>query len=90
VAWTTSSTIGAAVGRSFGDPAAVGLDFAFSALFISIIAGFWKGSRTGAVLAASAIAAVLVKFAVPGAWYIVAGGLAGVVAAAILHTKEAP
>ncbi len=65
------------------------MDFAFSALFICIIAGFWKGPRTGAVLAASAIVAVLVRFAVPGAWYIVAGGLAGVVAAAILHTKEA-
>ena len=90
VGWTTSSTIGAAVGHSFGDPAAIGLDFAFSALFISIIAGFWKGSRTGAVLAVSAVTAALVKFVVPGAWYIVAGGLAGVAVAALLHTKEAP
>jgi 4-azaleucine resistance transporter AzlC len=90
VSWTTASTIGAAVGRSFGDPAAIGLDFAFSALFISIIAGFWKGPRTGAVLAASAITAALVRFAVPGAWYIIAGGLAGVAVAALLHSNEAP
>jgi 4-azaleucine resistance transporter AzlC len=90
ISWTTSSTIGAVVGRSFGDPAAIGLDFAFSALFISIIAGFWKGSRTGAVLAASAITAALVKFVVPGAWYIVAGGLAGVAVAALLHKNETP
>jgi 4-azaleucine resistance transporter AzlC len=90
VSWTTASTVGAALGRSFGDPAAIGLDFAFSALFISIIAGFWKGPRTGAVLAASAITAALVKFVVPGAWYIVVGGLAGVAVAALLHTNEAP
>lgn len=89
VAWTSASVIGAAIGRSFGDPAAIGLDFAFSALFISIIAGFWKGPRTGAVLGASAIAAAIAKLYVPGAWYIVIGGLVGVAVAAVLHTEEA-
>lgn len=88
VAWTTASVIGATVGRSFGDPAAIGLDFAFSALFISIIAGFWKGPRTGAVLGASAIAAAIAKLHVPGAWYIVIGGLVGVAVAAMLHNEN--
>lgn len=89
VAWTTTSVIGAAVGRSFGDPVAIGLDFAFSALFISIIAGFWKGPRTGAVLGASAIAAAIAKLHVPGAWYIIIGGLVGVAVAAMLHNEDA-
>ncbi len=88
VGWTTASVIGAAIGSSFGDPAAIGLDFAFSALFISIIAGFWKGPRTGAVLGASAIAAATAKLYVPGAWYIVVGGLVGVAVAAMLHNEE--
>ena len=88
-AWTTASVIGAAVGNSFGDPAAIGLDFAFSALFISIIAGFWKGSRTGAVLGASAAAAATAKLHVPGAWHIVIGGLVGVAVAAMLHKDGA-
>jgi 4-azaleucine resistance transporter AzlC len=87
VTWTTSSVIGAAVGRTLGDPAAFGFDFAFSALFIGILAGFWKGLRTGVVLATSAITAALAKLAVPGAWYIVAGGLAGVAVAALLHRE---
>jgi 4-azaleucine resistance transporter AzlC len=87
VTWTTSSAVGAAVGRTLGDPAAFGFDFAFSAMFIGILAGFWKGSRTGAVLAASAITAALMKLAVPGAWYIVAGGLAGVAVAAFFHPE---
>jgi len=90
VVWTTSSTIGALAGRSLGDPAAFGFDFAFSALFIGILAGFWKGPRTGAVLGASAITAALAKLYVPGAWYIVIGGIAGVAVAAILHEEATP
>jgi 4-azaleucine resistance transporter AzlC len=85
--WTISSLIGAIVGRSFGDPAAYGFDFAFSAMFIGILAGFWKGPRTGAVLGASAIAAALAKLYVPGAWYIVIGGVVGMVVAALLYRQ---
>ena len=51
-------------------------------MFIGILAGFWKGPRTGAILGASAIAAALAKLYVPGAWYIVIGGLVGVLVAA--------
>jgi 4-azaleucine resistance transporter AzlC len=87
LSWTTSSLVGSIVGRSFGDPAAYGFDFAFSAMFIGILAGFWKGPRTGAVLGASAVCAALAKLYVPGAWYIVIGGIAGVVVAALLYRE---
>ena len=87
ITWTASSLIGAIVGRSFVDPAAYGFDFAFSAMFIGILAGFWKGPRTGAVLGASAIAAALAKLYVPGAWYIVIGGIVGVIVAALLYRE---
>jgi 4-azaleucine resistance transporter AzlC len=88
ITWTTSSVIGAVVGRNLGDPAVYGFDFAFSALFIGILAGFWKGPRTGAVLAASAIVAAAAKLTIAGAWYIVLGGIAGVLVAAALHAEE--
>lgn len=81
--WVASTVIGAVIGRGLGDPASYGFDFAFSALFIAILAGFWKGPRTGAVLAVSAAVAALAKLLVPGAWYIALGGLAGVSVAAI-------
>lgn len=87
ITWTSSSIVGAIVGRSFGDPAAYGFDFAFSAMFIGILAGFWKGPRTGAVLGASAIAAALAKLYVPGAWYIVIGGVIGMAVAALLYRR---
>jgi 4-azaleucine resistance transporter AzlC len=86
--WTSASLAGAIAGRSLGDTAVYGFDFAFSAMFIAILAGFWKGPRTGAVLATSAVSAALAKLAIPGAWYIVIGGVAGVIVAAILHREE--
>ncbi len=89
LSWTLSTGIGAMLGRSLGDPAAFGLDFAFSALFIAILMGFWKGPVTAAVLAVSGVVAAVVKLSIPGAWYIVAGGVAGAVCAALLHREEA-
>ena len=86
--WFFSSTVGAFLGKALGDPAVIGLDFAFAAMFISILVGFWKGPRTGAVIAASAIAAILGKLYAPGAWYIMLGGVAGVVAAVLLHEER--
>ncbi|MBB3657402.1 4-azaleucine resistance transporter AzlC [Rhizobium sp. BK650] len=75
--WVGSSLAGALLGAFLGDPAVIGLDFAFPAVFIVLVMGFWKGSRTGAVLAASGIASVIVHQFVPGVWYIAAGALAG-------------
>lgn len=85
--WFLSSAIGAFIGKQLPDPALIGLDFAFAAMFIAILAGFWKGPRTGAVIIASAVVAVLVKTYLSGAWYIVLGGLAGVAVAALLHRE---
>lgn len=86
--WTVATAIGALLSRGLGDPAALGFDFAFAALFIAILASFWKGARTGAVLAASGATAALAKLAVPGAWYVVLGGLAGVITAALLWSPQ--
>lgn len=86
--WTVSSVAGALAGAWLKDPAAYGFDFAFSALFIGILAGFWKGPKTGAVLAASAVTAAVAKLTIAGAWYIVLGGLAGVGVAVLLHAEE--
>ena len=77
LAWIGSSLAGALLGAFLGDPAVIGLDFAFPAVFIVLVMGFWKGPETGAVLAASGIAAVAVHQFVPGVWHIAAGALAG-------------
>jgi 4-azaleucine resistance transporter AzlC len=85
--WFIFSGVGAFLGKALGDPAVIGLDFAFAAMFISILMGFWKGPRTGAVVAVSGLVAVLAKIYISGGWYILLGGLAGVAAAALLHRE---
>jgi 4-azaleucine resistance transporter AzlC len=75
--WFSFSALGAWAGAGLGDAHRFGLDFAFAAMFIAVLAGFWKGSRTLMVLVASAAVAVAAKLYVPGAWYIILGGLAG-------------
>jgi len=88
LAWTLFSLLGAIIGRGLGDPSAYGFNFAFSAVFICILVGFWSNWRTGAVLLASGVVSALVYLTVPGAWYILAGAFAGVGVAAALHAES--
>jgi 4-azaleucine resistance transporter AzlC len=82
--WVLGSTAGAFFGRTLGDPAAFGFDFAFTAMFICIVLSFWRGPRTGAVLAASAGVSAVTSLLLEGGWHIMAGGLTGVAVAAAL------
>ncbi len=84
VAWTG---FGAALGAVFTDPAAYGFDFAFTALFLTIIVGLWRGPSTGVAIAASAATASLVYLTVDGPWYIAAGGIAGALAGALFSPR---
>lgn len=85
VFWVGTTIVGAMLGRAIGDPALIGLDFAFAALFLVILSGFWKGPRSGFILAASGLVSVLSKQAFDGAWYIVLGGMAGMAVAVVQH-----
>lgn len=86
--WVIGTTVGALAGQTLGDPADYGFDFAFTAMFICVLTGLWRGPRTGAVLAASAAAAAAAKLAIPGAWYIMAGAAAGVGMAVAIAPAE--
>ncbi len=86
--WSTASLLGAVIGRGLGDPSAFGFNFAFLAVFICILVGFWSNWRTGAVLASSGAVSALVYLLVPGAWYIIAGAFSGVAVAAALHAES--
>jgi 4-azaleucine resistance transporter AzlC len=89
--WQAFSILGAVVGSFIQDPARYGIDFAFPAVFIALALGFWKGWRSAPVIATSAIAAVIVHSLVPGAWYVIAGAAAGIVAAvATAPAEEVP
>jgi predicted branched-subunit amino acid permease len=79
--WFGFCTLGTWLGNAIGDTQRFGLDFAFAAMFIAVLAGSWKGTSTALVLMVSAVVAVLVKLYVLGAWYIILGGLAGMLVA---------
>lgn len=82
IVWNLATLCGAVLGAVMGDPQRIGLDFAFPAVFIFLLMGFCKGRETGLVLVASTAAAFLTHHFVPGAWYVAAGALAGLAAAA--------
>jgi 4-azaleucine resistance transporter AzlC len=86
--WVLWTVLGTVLGAALGDPKAVGFDFAFTAIFIGLIAGFWTGRRTGLVIAASGVTAAVVHLLVAGPWYVVAGALAGIAVAAIAAPAE--
>jgi 4-azaleucine resistance transporter AzlC len=89
VNWVFCTWLGALVGPFLGDPALLGADFAFTALFIGLIAGFWKGRVTGATIIAAGVTAALVKVTLGAPWHVPAGAIAGIVAAYLASTDDA-
>ena len=87
-AWVGSSLVGFCFGSFVQDPARWGLDFAFTAAFIALLTGFWRGKRDLLPWVVAAAAALACHHWLPGKWYILAGGLAGSLAGA--WSKEAP
>jgi predicted branched-subunit amino acid permease len=73
LAWTGSTFAGGALGGVVEDPSRWGLDFAFTAVFLALITGMWKG-RSNILPWTVAVAA---HHWLPGQWYILLGGLAG-------------
>ena len=75
--WLVFTTVGALAGSLIDDPVALGFDFAFVAVFMTLIKGFWRGNRTVPVWLASAGVAVVVSRMFDGPWYVLAGAVAG-------------
>ena len=75
--WTVSTFLGGTLGGALEDPARWGLDFAFTAVFLALIAGMWKGRSDLLPWAVAAVVAVAAHHWLPGQWYILLGGLAG-------------
>jgi 4-azaleucine resistance transporter AzlC len=88
VNWVAWSTAGSLVGKLLGDPARYGADFAFTALFIGLIAGFWEGRTTAATILTSAIVAALVYVKIGAPWHVPAGAIAGIAAAYLAARPE--
>jgi 4-azaleucine resistance transporter AzlC len=81
--WIFWSTLGTVAGQVIEHPERYGFDFAFAAVFIVLIRGFWRGRASLLPAVASIAGALLAARLLPGAWYILVGTSAGLVAAAL-------
>lgn len=81
LAWFPATIVGFLIGGRIGDPARFGLDFAFTAVFAAMLFAGYRHRGDLAPWIASGIAAWLVWWLVPGTWYVMAGGVAGVAVA---------
>lgn len=88
IAWVSSTLIGRLLGAVVDDPTRYGLDFAFTATFIALLLGMWKGKGDLVPWIVAALVAIATARLVPGNWYIVVGGLAGSLAGAVAETRK--
>ena len=89
IAWFPATVMGHMFGARIGDPAALGLDFAFTAVFAAMLFGGYRSRYDLAPWGASGIVAWFVWWLFPGTWYVIAGGLAGFLVA-VLRSDPRP
>lgn len=79
--WVGFTALGTAIGPHLGDIEAWGFGMAFPAVFLVILRGLWKGFKAARPWLVSLIAACTVYLTTDGAWYVLAGGASGLLAA---------
>ena len=79
--WVIFTTLGAGIGPAIGDAGSYGFDMAFPAVFLVLLRGMWNGARASRPWLVSLLVAALTSLLVPGAWYVPAGALSGILAA---------
>ncbi|MEQ8603304.1 MAG: AzlC family ABC transporter permease [Marivibrio sp.] len=83
IQWPIGGVIGNLFGGLVTDPARFGADFVFTAMFLCLTVGLWRGRPSAPPVIAAALAATLGYLALPGVWYVFLGAAAGTVAAAL-------
>lgn len=83
VAWVGATLLGRVLGAFIDDPVKYGLDFAFTATFLALLLGMWKGRTDLVPWLVGALAALLTASMVEGKWYIIVGGIVGSLAGAL-------
>ncbi|KKB86076.1 hypothetical protein VW29_04105 [Devosia limi DSM 17137] len=81
--WMASTVSGRLLGSIIDDPTTYGLDFAFTATFLALLLGMWKGRGDLIPWLVAAIAAIAAARLIEGSWYILIGGIAGSLAGAV-------
>jgi 4-azaleucine resistance transporter AzlC len=83
LAWIVAIVIGHVAGGQIGDPAAIGLDFAFTLVFAAMLFGSYRGRFDLLPWTVAGLSAWIGYEFLPGTWYVVLGGVAGCLAGAL-------
>jgi predicted branched-subunit amino acid permease len=83
-----TNLVGYLLGSAIDDPSQWGLDFAFTATFLALLLGMWKGRGDLIPWLVAALAAILAAQWIGGSWHILIGGLVGSLAGAILEMRK--
>lgn len=88
LAWMLSTLSGRVLGAFIDDPTRYGLDFAFTATFIALLLGMWKGRGDLVPWIVGGLAAIAAARLIEGNWYIIVGGLVGSFAGALAESLK--
>ncbi len=83
VCWVGATLVGSTAGIALEDPRRWGLDFAFAAAFLALLAGMWRGRSDLLPWAVAACVAVATHHWLGGQWYILLGGVTGSLAGVV-------
>lgn len=81
--WLATTTAGYVLGSVIDDPTRYGLDFAFTATFLALLLGLWKGKGDLVPWLVAALVAIIAAKLIDGSWYILIGAIAGSLAGAV-------
>lgn len=87
VTWVSSTLIGATLGALLPPSVQLVLGFAFTAVFVALLTGMWRGKTDLLPWLVAAGVAVAAAYWLPGKWYIVLGGITGSLIGAMRDEK---
>jgi 4-azaleucine resistance transporter AzlC len=79
--WIGSTAAGHLVGSLVSEPGRYGLDLVMPVFFSVLLVPLWRGARAALPWAVAGVVALLFSVFVAGSWYIIAGAIAGSLAA---------
>lgn len=86
LSWVPAVVIGHMAGGGVGDPARIGLDFAFTTIFAATLFSGYRSRFDLLPWGAAGAAALLASHLLPGTWFVLVGGVTGFIVGFLFGT----
>jgi predicted branched-subunit amino acid permease len=90
VVWLFAAIPGFVLAEQLTDPRKYGIDLVMPAFYAAMLVPAWKGPRRAIPWMVSGIVALIVHYALPGWWFIIAGALSGAISAGVMDEPASP